>query len=176
VTRRAPLRAFVAFGANLDPRRHIARGLEELARATRLLRVSRVFRTPPLARPEQPDFRNGAVLLETDLPPRKLKFQVLRRIERELGRVRGADPHQARTLDLDLVLYADLVLREEGLVLPDPEIRERLFLAIPLLDLDPDLVLPGSEAPLSAQVPPGREGELPLDEPFTRFLQERWNR
>ncbi len=170
----SPVRAFVAAGANLDPAPHILRALELLAGQTLVLGVSPFYRTRPLERPGQPDFLNGAFLVETSFPPRALKFQVLRGIETSLGRVRGGDPHQARPIDLDLVLYGDLVLREEGLVLPDPEITRRPFLAVPLLDLDPDLVLPGGAGPLKDLVPSRWKEELEPEQEFTRILRERW--
>ena len=171
---RRQVRAFVAAGSNLDPEPHLLRALDLLAGKTRVLGVSPFYRTRPLERPDQPDFLNGAFLVETGHPPREFKFGVLREIEAALGRIRGADPHQARTLDLDLVLYGELVLREEGLVLPDPEILERPFLALPLLDLDPGLVLPGRGKPLADLVPAAWRKALEPDEEFTRELRERW--
>ena len=168
-----PVRAFVAAGANLEPRTHILRALDLLAEETAVLGISTFYRTRPLERPEQPDFLNGAFLLETTLPPEELKFSLLREIERALGRVRGPDPHEARPIDLDLVLYGEAVLRREGLVLPDPEITRRPFLAIPLLDLDPGLLLPGRGAALKDLVPPGWREELEPDEKFTRTLRGR---
>ncbi len=171
---RPPVRAFIAAGANLDPEIHIPWALDLLREKTRVLGVSPFYRTRPLERPDQPDFLNGAFLVETRLPPREFKFGVLREIEAALGRTRGADPHQARTIDLDLVLYGNIVLREEDLVLPDPEIPARPFLAIPLLDLDPGLVLPGREKALEDLVPRAWREEMKPDVDFTRALLERW--
>jgi dihydroneopterin aldolase/2-amino-4-hydroxy-6-hydroxymethyldihydropteridine diphosphokinase len=108
------------------------------------VRISAFYASPALGRPEQPDFYNGAVEAETELSPRELKFSVLRAIEAELGRRRSADRYAAREIDLDLALYDELVCREPDLVLPDPEIAARPFLAVPLAELAPDLILPGS--------------------------------
>ncbi len=171
---REPVRAFVAAGANLSPRANLLRAMEILAGKTTLLGISPFYRTRPLERPGQPDFLNGAFLVAADLPPEELKFGLLRGIEAALGRVRGPDPHQARPADLDLVLYGDLVVAREGLVLPDPEILERPFLAIPLLDLDPGLRLPGTGRPLVDLVPPSWREELVEDREFTRLLFRRW--
>ena len=69
-------------------------------------------------------------------------------MESELGRERSAEKNAPRTIDLDLVVHGDLVCSEEGLVLPAPEILERAFVALPLLELEPELVLPGTDQPL----------------------------
>jgi 2-amino-4-hydroxy-6-hydroxymethyldihydropteridine diphosphokinase len=69
-------------------------------------------------------------------------------IERSEGRERGALRNTARTLDLDLLLHADRVIDEPGLVVPHPRLAERPFVLEPLCDLDPDLVPPGATATL----------------------------
>jgi 2-amino-4-hydroxy-6-hydroxymethyldihydropteridine diphosphokinase len=121
-------RAFVGIGSNIEPERNIAKALISLAREARVVGVSTFYRTRPEGRPEQPDFYNGVAEIETDLPPVELK-QTLRRIERELGRERTED---------------DLAIETDDLTIPDPRISKRAFLAIPLFELAPDLVLPGS--------------------------------
>lgn len=113
-----------------------------------LIAVSTFYLSPALDRPQQPDFYNGVVEIETDLPPRELKFSVLRTIEAQLGRRRSRDKYAAREIDLDLVWYEGLAVNDPDLVLPDPEIAERDFLAVPLAELAPELVLPGSDQPL----------------------------
>jgi 7,8-dihydro-6-hydroxymethylpterin-pyrophosphokinase len=92
------------------------------------------------------------VEIETDMTPRDLKFRLLRRIESELGRTRSSDKFSARTIDLDLILYDDLVTTDEDLTLPAPGILHRSFLAVPLHELAPGLVLPGSGLHISAAV------------------------
>ncbi len=81
--------------------------------------------------------------IETQAPPAEIKYDLLRNIENSLGRLRTQDKYAARTIDLDLIVYGDLVLDADGIKLPDPEILERPFLAIPLFELAPDLVLAG---------------------------------
>jgi dihydroneopterin aldolase/2-amino-4-hydroxy-6-hydroxymethyldihydropteridine diphosphokinase len=137
-------RAFIAVGSNVDPERNVADALELLGRHLRLVAVSRFYRTPALGSPGRPDFLNGVVEIETELKPLELKRQVLLEVEDALGRERSDDKNAPRTIDLDLVLYGDLVSSEEGLVLPSPEILERPFVALSLLELEPELVLPGT--------------------------------
>jgi 2-amino-4-hydroxy-6-hydroxymethyldihydropteridine diphosphokinase len=136
---------YIAVGANIDPEANVRRGLRRLAGQVRLRAVSTFYRTAAEGA-DGPDFINGVVAAETDLPPFDLKFVVLRAIEAELGRVRGADRNAPRPLDLDLLVYDDLTLVENGLTLPDPAIAARPFLALPLCELAPALVLPGERS------------------------------
>lgn len=142
--------AFVAVGSNLGPEANIPAALSLLKGFALVTRTSTFYRTAPLARPEQPMFYNGVWELRTTQCPRELKFDVLRRIEAELGREREEDRHAARPIDLDLILYADRVIAEPDLRIPDPEICQRPFIAIPLLELAPDLVLPDTRQRLSS--------------------------
>lgn len=137
-------RVFVGVGSNLRPEENVREALRLLAREVRLAAVSTVYRTPALDRPHQPLFYNCAVEIETEMPPEELKRSVLRRIEQELGRVRGEDKYAPRTVDLDLLVYGDLVASSDDVVIPDPEIARRPFVAIPLAELAPDLELPGA--------------------------------
>jgi 2-amino-4-hydroxy-6-hydroxymethyldihydropteridine diphosphokinase len=134
----------VALGSNLDnPRAQVERGFNALAvlPRTTLLARSRLYRTRPWGMAEQPDFVNAAAMLETALPPRAL-LDALLAIEVRAGRVRGV-PNGPRTLDLDLLLYGDRVLRDPDLVIPHPRLHERAFVLLPLADLAPNLEVPG---------------------------------
>jgi 2-amino-4-hydroxy-6-hydroxymethyldihydropteridine diphosphokinase len=142
------VRAFIAVGSNVDAERNVADALELLGRHLRIVAVSRFYRTPALGAAGRPDFLNGVVEIETELKPAELKRQVLLEVEDALGRERRDDRNAPRTIDLDLVLYGDLVSDEAGIVLPAPEILERAFVALPLLELDQNLVLPGTITPL----------------------------
>jgi len=166
-------RAFVSIGSNIDPEINVRNAILRLRSTARVKAVSTVYRTEPVGPPGQPPFYNCVVEIETDLAPRELKFQLLRRIESELGRTRGADRFAARTIDLDLVLYDELVMTTEDLTLPDPDILRRPFLAIPLQELAPGLVLPGSGIRISAavQMQP-RMNMTPLEDYTERIRKE----
>ena len=149
-------RAFIAVGSNISPQLNVRAALLALARQEQILAVSTIYRTDPESRPDQPDFYNCVVEIETEKTPEALKHQVLRRIETSLGRLRTSDKFAPRTIDLDLVLYDNLILDTEGLVLPDPEIASRPFLAACLSELAPALMLPGTTsrvADLAARLP-----------------------
>ena len=151
-------RAFISGGSNISPEENVRAALLALARQEQIVAVSTIYRTEPEGRPDQPDFYNCVVEIKTDKTPEALKYQVLRRIEAGLGRQRTSDKFAPRTIDLDLMLYDDLVLDTDSLVLPDPEIASRAFLAVGLSELAPDLTLPGTNsrvAELAACLPHG---------------------
>ena len=139
-----PVRVLVGLGGNvgdsLDTLRKALRDLDGLAH-TRLLHASRMYRTPAWGVTRQADFINAAALLETTLEPRAL-LEALLGIERINGRER-LERWGPRILDLDLLLYGDSVIDEPGLHVPHPYLHERAFALVPLLDVDPQALIPG---------------------------------
>ena len=140
---------FLAVGSNIDPESNIPAALTRLCSLTPVLASSTFYRTIYLDRPDDPPFLNGVWLIRTDLSPSELKFDLLRPLEAALGRIRSLDKSAPRTIDLDLILYADFVIDHPALKLPAPEIRIRPFVAVPLLELAPKLILPDTGEPLA---------------------------
>jgi|SRR5206468_9532914 2-amino-4-hydroxy-6-hydroxymethyldihydropteridine diphosphokinase len=141
-------RAFIGVGSNIAPGENIREALHRLTQSARLVSISTFYRTPAIGHPEEPDFYNGVVAIDSDLPPMAIKWKVLRDIESALGRQRSEDKYASRTIDLDLLLHGDSVLSSNGLTLPDPDILNRAFIAVPLYEIAPDLVLPGFGVPI----------------------------
>ena len=135
------MRAYVGVGANLGDREATIREAVRLL-GDDVVAVSRLRETEPWGYADQPPFLNGAILLETGLEPRALLDRLLA-VERELGRSRDGPRYGPRTIDLDLLLYGDSVVDEPGLTVPHPRLHERAFAREPLLDLDPELEIPG---------------------------------
>jgi 2-amino-4-hydroxy-6-hydroxymethyldihydropteridine diphosphokinase len=139
-------RAFVGLGSNLGDREAtILRALAGLQAEPelRVVRVSTLRQTEPVGHVDQPQFLNGVVELETELPARDLLTRLLA-IERELGRTRGDGPPLGpRTIDLDLLLYGDEIIAQGGLQVPHPRMHERRFVLEPLAEVAPDIVIPG---------------------------------
>ena len=136
---------YIALGSNQGDRRdHLDRGLRAVASlpSTELMRCSSYHWTPPWGLRDQPWFLNAAAAVSTELPPRALLFALLG-AEREAGRVRST-PWGPRTLDLDILLYGDRVVEEEGLTLPHPRMTERLFVLEPLAEIAADAIHPVS--------------------------------
>lgn len=140
------MRAYVGLGANLGDREATIRRavalLDDLADVA-VVGVSTLRETEPWGPVEQPSYLNGAAAVETDIGPREL-LDALLDVERRLGRNRGDEERWGpRTIDLDLLLYGDLVLDEPGLAVPHPRLHERRFVLDPLAELAPDAVVPG---------------------------------
>ena len=136
--------AYIGLGANLGDREAALRAALEALAATPGIEVDAVsaFReTEPVGFTDQPRFVNAAARLVTELPPRALLERLLA-VERALGRTRDGPRWGPRTIDLDLLLYGDVVLEEPGLSVPHPRLAERRFVLEPLAELDPGLVVP----------------------------------
>jgi len=140
------MQAWIGLGGNLgDAAATLHAALQDLDNLpqTRLMRASKLYRTPAWGVAEQPDFINAAALLETRLPPRDL-LDALLDIERSFGRERhGSERWGPRVLDLDLLLYDSAVIDEPGLRVPHPHLHERAFALLPLVQITPDVFIPG---------------------------------
>jgi 2-amino-4-hydroxy-6-hydroxymethyldihydropteridine diphosphokinase len=145
--------AFIALGANLPspagpPDATLAAVLPLLAANGRIAARSSLYSTAPVGSPpdftDQPRFLNAVIALDTDLTPR-IVLDALLSIERHFGRDRStAPPNGPRTLDLDLLLYGDLVLSEFDLEIPHPRLAQRAFVLVPLVEIAPNTVDPRS--------------------------------
>jgi 2-amino-4-hydroxy-6-hydroxymethyldihydropteridine diphosphokinase len=131
----------IALGSNVGDRHaHLAYAIDRLGAGLTAMRVSSWLETDPVGVEPQPRFLNGVVVGGAAVPPRELLDELLR-LEGERGRVRS-HPGSPRTLDLDLVLYGDLVMDEPGLTVPHPRFREREFVLAPLVEIAPEIVDP----------------------------------
>jgi 2-amino-4-hydroxy-6-hydroxymethyldihydropteridine diphosphokinase len=139
-------RAYIGLGSNLGDRERTLRGAVEALGAedgVEVAALSTLSDTDPVGFLDQPRFLNGVAALDTTLGAREL-LTLLLEVERRFGRSREGVPAQGpRTLDLDLLLYGDLVLAEPGLQVPHPRLHERAFVLEPLSELAPGLEIPG---------------------------------
>ena len=137
--------AFVGLGANLGDRAGTLRwALERLDSIGKVLAVSPIYETDPLDYLDQPPFLNAVAKVTTRLRPGSVLASLLA-IELDGGRKRLIR-HGPRTLDLDLLLYDDLVMETPDLTLPHPRMHQRAFVLVPLTDLAPNLAVPGTGA------------------------------
>jgi len=140
------VRAFIGLGSNLDePEQQVLRACQELVTLsnTACLRCSSLYRSRPLGPQDQPDFINAVAELRTGLAPERL-LEELQGIETSHGRVRGGERWGPRPLDLDLLLFADRVIRTPRLTVPHPGLGQRGFVLYPLLEIaGPELEIPG---------------------------------
>lgn len=153
----AAVTAYFGLGSNLRERsEHLGYALRRLVAGGRVTGVSGVYETEPVGFLDQPSFLNLVVRLETELDPVTL-LALARRIEKERGRERGF-PNAPRTLDIDLLLYGDRRLDTPALTVPHPRMTQRPFVLIPLLELDPTLVEPGTGRSYGEYLPERVEG------------------
>ena len=135
--------AYVALGSNLGDRlellRVAARRLDA-ARGIDVIRSSRVYETEPVG-PPQPPYLNAVIQVATTLTPHEL-LEAARGVEDSLGRVR-AERWGPRTIDVDILVYDELIVDEPDLEIPHPRMHERGFVLVPLGELDADAMLPG---------------------------------
>ena len=140
-------KVYIALGSNLEhPQAQLTAALQALNELSdsRLTAVSSFYQSKPLGPQDQPDYVNAVACLETSLAPLAL-LDELQRIEHEQGRVRLRRWGE-RTLDLDILLYADHIIQSERLTVPHYDMHQREFVIIPLVEIAPHLVLPNGQS------------------------------
>jgi 2-amino-4-hydroxy-6-hydroxymethyldihydropteridine diphosphokinase len=138
--------AYIGIGSNLQqPLQQVKTAISRFRTATEVTvcDVSKLYITPALGPPNQPDYINAVVKLSTRLSATEL-LSFLQQIEHEQGRVRSDEQWSARTLDLDLLLYGDDVIQTTDLTVPHPAITARAFVLYPLQDVAPNLLIPNN--------------------------------
>lgn len=140
--------AAIALGSNLPSRfgdraENLREALRRLGDLGQVTAISSFHDTDPVGYADQPRFLNAAALLQTDLSPLDL-LRGLLAVEHSMGRIRAADtpPKGPRIVDLDLLLYGNLVLNDPDLTLPHPALHERRFVLAPLAEIAPNLQHP----------------------------------
>ena len=138
-------RGYLGLGSNVGDRlAHLGAAVTGLREhGVAVLASSSVYETEPVGLvPDQPEFYNACVLVETELEPEAL-LTVSKDVERSVGRAPGGVRHGPRVIDVDLLLLGSLQYASGRLVLPHPEVLSRRFVLVPLLELDPSLTVPG---------------------------------
>jgi 2-amino-4-hydroxy-6-hydroxymethyldihydropteridine diphosphokinase len=135
---------YLGLGSNVGERRsHLQAAADRLSRhGVTVLAASSVYDTEPVGEvPDQPEFLNACLRIETDLAPEEL-LDVCKAVERALGREPGGPRHGPRLIDVDLLLLDEVTHASDRLRLPHPEATSRRFVLVPLLELDPGLATP----------------------------------
>lgn len=142
---------YLSLGSNLNDRyANLRRALDELQRYVRITAVSPVFATQPWGDTDQPPFLNICAAAQTDLAPHELLSR-LKTIESDMGR----EPSRRwgpRLIDIDILFYDKLILKEERLTIPHPRIAERAFVLAPLAVLIPDFRHPETNQSIQEMV------------------------
>ena len=136
------MKTVIALGSNLgDSKSIFSEAIIQIGKSVEVQSISKFYETIPVGGPEQPNYLNAVLIGDTQMPPLELLTQ-LQSIENSAGRVRE-ERWGPRTLDLDLIIYGDLLMKEELLTLPHPRAHERNFVLEPWVEIDPQAVLPG---------------------------------
>jgi len=139
--------AYLGLGANIGNREaNLRLALRGLFRMARVETVSSLYETDPVGgpfdsakgRPEQPPFYNAVCHIETGLEPRPL-LRFLQNLEKEIGRRPGGPRDGPRPIDIDILMYGERTVEEEGLIIPHPRLTERAFVLVPLAEIAADL-------------------------------------
>lgn len=135
---------FLLLGSNLgDSKQYLADAIDMIGeRAGKIEKLSSLYQTESWGKTDQPDFINQAVQLSTTLSPQSLLSTILE-IEKELGRLRK-EKWGSRTIDIDILLYDNLIINEPGLIIPHPFLPERRFALMPLQEIAADFIHPVS--------------------------------
>ena len=134
----------LGLGSNVGDRRaNLQAAIDALpAHGVRVLASSSTYDTEPVGEVlDQPEFLNAVIRIETDLDPEAL-LGACKAVERELGRAAGGVRHGPRPIDVDVLLLGDVAYESERLTLPHAQVTARRFVLVPLLEVDPDVVLP----------------------------------
>jgi 2-amino-4-hydroxy-6-hydroxymethyldihydropteridine diphosphokinase len=135
-----PVTVYLGIGSNLGNRQaNLDRALAMLSDRMKVGKVSSVYDTEPLDNPDQPRFLNMVCEVNTRLSPEAL-LVLAKGIESKMGRV--GKTGQPRTIDIDILLYGDVVMDTPELVIPHPRLTRRAFVLVPLAEIAPDLVYP----------------------------------
>lgn len=139
------VRAAVSLGSNQGDRvENLRRGMAALREVLESVRCSAVFETEPAHLEDQPRFLNACCVGDANVAPAELLHR-LKAIEERAGRVSDGPRYGPRPLDLDLLLYGDIVLDTPGLTIPHARLRERPFVLVPLSEIAPDWSVPATD-------------------------------
>lgn len=136
------INVYLCLGANVGDRRQTILAATGLItkHIGKVARKSHLYETQPWGKTDQDPFINQVLMVNTTLDPRQL-LEAITKIERELGRERK-EKWGPRVIDIDILLYGKRVVRDKGLEIPHPEMHQRAFVLVPLMELDPELEHP----------------------------------
>ena len=164
---------YIGMGSNLNDRKNnLERALVELKKIAKIDKISSLYESHPWGYTEQDNFYNAVLKIKLNLEPLML-LSILKGIELKLGRSKTFK-WGPRIIDLDILFYDSLVLNLPSLKIPHPEIKNRLFVLLPLIELKPDLIDPETEKPLSDFLDSGQNLEQNIRK-ISHFDRESWS-
>jgi len=171
---------YIGIGANIPspagpPDVTLAAAVDRLTSQGRVCCRSSLYSTAPEGFADQPRFLNAVIALKTDLSPASL-LAALMHIEHDFGRDRSSGVRNGpRALDLDILLYGDLVLHEANLDIPHPRLTERAFVLVPLHEIAPNLVVVPRQSSVTQLLHGLRNGHPLETDAVTPFQSDLWH-
>lgn len=141
-------KVYISIGSNLnDPKKQIKCAIEKLNKLkyTQLIHISSFYKSIPLSQEKQPNYINSIVCINTNLSPKKLLINI-QSIETDLGRTRTLNKWSSRTIDLDIILYENIKIKTNNLIIPHYDFHRRDFVLFPLKEIEPNLIFPDGES------------------------------
>ena len=140
---------YILLGSNIEPTKNIKRAIEELRKYFEVTAISKVYESHPVVKQDVKNYLNAVVEVQCNLNPHTIKYDYLRKIERDMGRVRTEDKFKPRKIDLDLILWGNEVYDDGDIIIPDPEIVQYGHVAVPLADVAGNKIHPLLKIPIS---------------------------
>ncbi|MCH7949270.1 MAG: 2-amino-4-hydroxy-6-hydroxymethyldihydropteridine diphosphokinase [Candidatus Dadabacteria bacterium] len=165
-------RVFIGIGSNLgDTIGNCKIALEEIGNFAEIVRISSLYETEPVGNEDQPNFINCAVEINTDLSPHEL-LSHLNSVEDKLGRVRG-EKWGPRVIDLDIIFYDGLVMKDDDLIIPHPRAHLRRFVLEPICEIARDFIHPELKISILELLEKLGDSKvvIKLEQPFTTAQQ-----
>ena len=132
---------YLGLGSNLGDRRaNLSAAITALSEMVDVVKISSVYETEPVGYEQQPLFLNAVCLVRTDIGPLQL-LSLIKGLESDMGREESF-PNGPRVIDIDIIMYGDLVMVDPELTIPHPRMAERAFVLVPLAEIAPDLIHP----------------------------------
>jgi 2-amino-4-hydroxy-6-hydroxymethyldihydropteridine diphosphokinase len=134
-------RVFLGLGSNIDDKeRYITTAISLISEICTVKKKSHLYLTEPVGATNSDWFMNSVIEIETEMNPDAL-LSALQSIEQQLGRKKTVK-NAPRTIDIDILLYDDVILKKKHLVIPHPLLQDRLFVLQPMMDIDPSVIHP----------------------------------
>lgn len=163
---------FISIGSNLgDKIANCREAVEELAKFSKVDKLSSLYETEPVGKENQPNFINSAIEIETNLSAYELLIY-LKSIEEKMGRVR-TEKWGPRKIDLDIIFYGQLVIKNDDLIIPHPRAHLRRFVLEPICEIAPNFIHPVLDQTVSVVIKECEDNKqvIKLDEKFTIHQQ-----
>jgi 2-amino-4-hydroxy-6-hydroxymethyldihydropteridine diphosphokinase len=158
---------YIGIGSNINPESNIEASIKLMKKHFRTMISSSFYYTKAISNKKDDDYINGVIKATTAINPYILKYLILKKIEKKLGRIKQSDKFSSRTIDLDILLYNGRVINNFLLKIPDKDIFKRNFISFPLYELNPNLIVPDENIPIKRIIKKMDKKNMKLNKKFS---------